>query len=128
MSSAAWALLGVVIGTLCSGAVNYYLQKERFKHEKTMFALERQGEEMVKLLLKEMLSHKGYIDRSFEALSQPIGGYSEDKIRQLLHELDAQKVNKQGQEWWYLNARKDERIKYLRQKKARAETKKSSGS
>ena len=120
MSAAAWALMGVIIGALVSGLVNYLLQKDRFKHEKSMFILQNQSTEMVKSLLAEMLNHRSYTDRAFAALKKPIGGYSDDEIRQLLHELKAKKIERDGEEWWYLLAREEERIEHLRSKKAKA--------
>ncbi|WP_409433379.1 hypothetical protein ACJ3XI_02430 [Litorimonas sp. RW-G-Af-16] len=123
ISSAAWALIGVVIGALLSGLINYLLQKQRFKHDKDMFLTQNQSTEMVKALLLEMMSHKSYTDRKFEALKKPIGGYSDDRVRQLLHELNAKKVDRDGEEWWYLVDREQERIAHLKaakQKKSKA--------
>ena len=87
MSDAGWALAGVVIGGLFAGIINYFLQKGQFKHNKEMFVLQNQSTEVVKSLLAEKLSNESYTDRSFEALKQPIGGYSDDEVRQLLHEI-----------------------------------------
>jgi len=120
MSAPAWALLGVAFGTLLSGIVNYLLQKSRFNHEKNMFLLNHQSTEMVKEIMDEMLNHRSYTDRRFAALKKPIGGYSDDAIRQLLHELNAKKVNRDDDEWWCLLSREEERIQYLREKKAKA--------
>lgn len=113
MNEAEWALLGVVIGSVLTGAINYFLQKGQFKHNKEMFFLQNQSKEVVKSLLNEMLSHKSFTDRSFDALRSPIGGYSDDEVRQLLHEIKAKKTmrKKDGSEWWYLLSREDERIK-----------------
>lgn len=110
MNEAIWALIGVAIGTILSGLINYLLQKGQFKHNKEMLLLQNQATEVVKSLLIEKLSHKNFTDRSFEALKGPIGGYSDDEIRQLLHEIKAKKVLKKGEEWWYLLSRSDERI------------------
>ena len=84
-----------------------------------MFQLNNQSTEMVKNILAEMLNHRSYTDRAFRALKQPIGGYSDDKIRQLLHELNAKKINRDGEEWWYLLSREEERINNLRARKAK---------
>ncbi len=110
MSDAGWALAGVVIGGLFAGIINYFLQKGQFKHNKEMFVLQNQSTEVVKSLLAEKLSNESYTDRSFEALKQPIGGYSDDEVRQLLHEIGAMKVSsRDGTEWWYLLSRENER-------------------
>ena len=65
--------------------------------------------ENVKKMLKHMLNHASYTDRSFTALKNPIGGYSDDEIRKMLHELNAKKVNRGDNEWWYLMSRGEER-------------------
>jgi len=66
----------------------------------------------VKALLIEMLSHKSYTDRTFEAIRKKVGGYSDDEVRQLLHEIEAKRTsrNDSGKEWWYLASREQERI------------------
>ena len=56
-----------------------------------------------------MLNHRKHIRRSFTALKKPIGGFSDDEIRQFLHELDAKRTsNQEGQEMWYLLSRQEE--------------------
>ncbi len=118
MTDAMWALSGVIIGGAISGVINYFLQKSQFKHNKDMYLLQNQSSEVVKSLLTEMLSHKSYTDRSFEALKRPIGGYTDNEVRQLLHEIKAKKVSrKDGSEWWYLLSREDERIQNRNNKK-----------
>jgi hypothetical protein len=111
MSDAAWALCGVIIGILGTGFFNWLLQARQFQHNREMFLLQNRSSEVVKSMLTEMLNHRSHIDRSFEALSAPIGGFSDDDIRQLLHEIGAKKsIRDDGTEWWYLLSRQDERI------------------
>ena len=115
MPDAAWALAGVVVGSLGTGLFNLLLQRRQFSHNKEMFLLQHRGTETIKNFLTEMLSHRSYTDRSFAALKSPIGGYSDDEIRQLLHEVGAKKTAREdGTEWWYLLSRQDERIAKLR--------------
>jgi hypothetical protein len=110
MTDAAWALTGVIVGSIGTGFFNLLLQNKQFKHNKEMFLLQNKGTEIIKNFLTEMLSHSSYTDRSFSALKAPIGGYSEDEIRQLLHEVGAKKTSRDdGTEWWYLLSRQDER-------------------
>ncbi|MBU0710340.1 hypothetical protein KKA87_00235 [bacterium] len=119
MNEACWTLLGVVVGVLSSGGINYLLQRNQFKFNKEIYFLQNQSSEVVKSLLTEMLNHKSYTDRSFEALKRPIGGYTEDEVRQLLHEIKAKKVMRNDNtEWWYLLSREDERLKLRSEKKA----------
>jgi nitrogen fixation-related uncharacterized protein len=111
VSEAAWALVGVVIGTLGTGFFNWLLQSKQFEHNKEMFLLQNKSAETVKALLIDMLNHRSYTDRSFTALKAPIGGYSDDEVRQFLHEVGAKKVTREdGSEWWYLLSRQEERI------------------
>lgn len=111
MSEVAWALVGVIIGTLGTGFFSLLLQSKQFAHNKEMFLLQNQSAETVKALLVDMLNHRSYTDRSFTALTAPIGGYSDDEIRQFLHEVGAKKATREdGSEWWYLLSRHAERL------------------
>lgn len=112
MTDAIFALIGVLIGIIGSGIVNFYLQKNQFFHEKEMYIFQNQSTENVKALLIEILNHESYTDRSFDNIRKKIGGYSDDKVRQLLHEIGAKKVSRKGteDEWWYLASREQERI------------------
>lgn len=111
MTDAAWAITGVIVGSIGTGFFNLLLQHKQFNHSKEMFHLQNKGSEIIKKLLTEMLSHSSYTDRSFSALKAPIGGYGDDEIRQLLHETGAKKTSREdGTEWWYLLSRQNERI------------------
>ena len=112
MSSGLWALAGVVVGGLTSGVVRHYIQQRQFDHEVEMHKMKNRGIENVKSLLTEMLSHKSFTDRSFEAMRKRVGGYSDAEVQQFLHEVGAKKTsrNKGAEEWWYLASREEERI------------------
>ena len=111
MTEGLWALLGVVVGAAATGFFNCLLQKRQFEHSKEMFRLRNMGAENVKGILEDMLNHRSYTDRSFEALTRPIGGYPDSEVRQFLHEIGAKKVYREdGSEWWYLLSRQEERI------------------
>ncbi len=115
MSQELWVLLGVIVGAASTGFFNWLLQKRQFDHNLAMFRLQNQGPENVKRILTDMLNHRSYTDRSFEALKQPVGGYSDEEVRQLLHEVGARRTErKDGSEWWYLLERQDERIEKLK--------------
>ncbi len=107
-----WALLGVIIGGSLTGLINFLLQKSQFKHNKEMYYLQNQSREQVKEILLDLLNHRSHTDRSFEAIRKRIGGYNEDSIRQMLHEVGAiPSSRKDGAgEWWYLKTRAQERI------------------
>jgi len=111
MNEALWALSGVFVGAISSGIVSLILQHRQFSHDKDMHTLQNLGKENVKSLLVEMLSHKSYTDRSFEALHKKVGGFHESEIRQFLHEVGAKKTSRDNntEEWWYLGSREVER-------------------
>ena len=111
MTDAGWALLGVVIGAIATGFFNWLLQARQFSHDKEMFLLQNKSGIMVKSVLQEMLNHKSYTDRSFLALKERVGGFSDDQIRQFLHEIGAKKTTRDdgSEEWWYLTSRQEER-------------------
>lgn len=112
MTEAMWALVGVVVGALAAGFFNLLSQRKQFAHDKEMLLLQNKSAEMVKGILTEMLNHRSYTDRSFVALKNAVGGYSDDQIRQFLHEIGAKKTSRENgsEEWWYLESRLEERI------------------
>jgi len=104
--------LGVLIGGLLTGIINYILQRSQFKHNKDMYFLKNQSKEQVKEIILDLLNHRTHTDRSFSALKKRVGGYSDDELCQMLHEVGAQKSSRQdgSGEWWYLTERNEERI------------------
>lgn len=112
MGSAEWALIGVGVGAALTGLFSLLVQARQFSHDKEMFLLKNKPAEMVKEILAEMLNHRTYIDRSFGALKKAVGGYSDDEIRQLLHEIGGRRTTREdgAEEWWYLASRQEERL------------------
>lgn len=112
MTDAGWALLGVLVGAAAPGFFSWRLQSRQFEHEKEMFRLQNKSAEMVKAMLQEMLNHQSYTDRSFLALKERAGGYTDNEIRQFLHEIGARSTRRSDgtEEWWYLVSREPERI------------------
>lgn len=45
---AIWAIIGVAVGGLLTGFINYLLQRSQFKHNKEMFYLKNQSAERSK--------------------------------------------------------------------------------
>lgn len=112
MSDAMWALIGVVVGAGITGVVNWIQQSRQFAHDREMFTLKNKSADMVKAILAEMLNHRRYVERSFEALKKSVGGYSDEAIRQFLHEIGARRTERDdgAEEWWYLTSRQQERV------------------
>ena len=122
MSEAVWALIGTVVGALLSTGVGWFMQSRQFKHEEKMYARANQGREAVKAILLEMLNHKNYTDRSFAALRERVGGFTDEELRQLLHEIGARKTSREGgtEEWWFLKSREQERLEKKAKREGRA--------
>ena len=112
MADAMWALIGVVVGAGITGVVNWIQQSRQFAHDQEMFTLKNKSADMVKAILAEMLNHRRYVERSFEALKKSVGGYSDEAIRQFLHEIGARRTERDdgAEEWWYLTSRQQERV------------------
>lgn len=105
-----WALIGVVIGGLLTGFINYLLQRGQFRHNKEMYYLQNMSREKVKEYLLELLHHKKYPERKFVTLRKRVGAYSDDELRILLTEVGAIKTQSaDGTELWYLKERDQER-------------------
>jgi hypothetical protein len=109
MLDAVWALVGVAVGAGITGAISWIQQTRQFAHEKEMFTLKNKSAEMVKAILAEMLNHRRYVERSFDALKKAVGEYSDEAVRQFLHEIGARRTERDEGEWWYLTSREDER-------------------
>jgi hypothetical protein len=107
-----WALIGVAVGAGIAGVVNWIQQSRQFAHDREMFTLKNESADMVKAILAEMLNHRRYVERSFEALKKSVGGYSDEAIRQFLHEIGARRTERDdgAEEWWYLTSRQQERV------------------
>lgn len=111
MNEAIWAIIGVVIGALMSAGADWLMQSRQFKQEMQMYSLANQSKDAVKSVLLEMLNHKAYTDRSFPTLREGAEGFTDDELRQILHELGARKTSRDNdsEEWWFLESRRQER-------------------
>ena len=95
MADAMWALIGVAVGAGITGVVNWIQQSRQFAHDREMFTLKNTSADMVKAILVEMLNHRRYVERSFDALKKSVSGYSDEAIRQFLHEVGARRVERE---------------------------------
>ena len=112
MDKEIWGIAGIIIGFLGKGLIDLINSRRTQEHAEKMYKIKNQGAENIKELLLEMLNHRKYIDRTFDALKKRIGGYSDEEIRKFLMDVGAQKVrnNKNDVEMWYLTNRQEERI------------------
>lgn len=90
----------------------FSLNKEKYKRET-----------MAESAARKLLSHKGYTDRSFRAISVLLGGWDEkpDDLRQILVRAGAIRIYREShqgekEEYWYLLSREKERVLKLRNK------------
>ena len=68
------------------------------------------SKEQVKEILLDLLNHKSFTDRSFSSIRKRVGGYTDNELRILLHEVGAKKsASRTDDEWWYLKDRQAER-------------------
>ena len=111
MSEAMWAMCGVIVGGLISSATSLVMQKKQISHEVSMYKQSNLGKDSVKTILLEMLNHRNYIERSYWALRERVGGFTDDELRQILHEIGARRTSRSDglEEWWYLHSRENER-------------------
>lgn len=66
---------------------------------------------MAETTARQLLSHRGSTDRSFDALKTALGGFGDDELRKILVRAGAMRVFRDdGSEWWRLLSRMDEFI------------------
>lgn len=110
LSTQMWTIIGVLVGGLLTGFINYFLQRSQFRHNKEMYYLQNMSREKVKEYLIELLNHKKYPERKYVTLRKRVGAYSDEELRILLTEVGALKSqSKEGEELWYLKERDHER-------------------
>lgn len=80
-------------------------------------------EVMAEKAARRLLNHKSFVERSFEAIQNELGGWDEepDELRQILVRAGAVRTfRKNGtnkEEWWYLLSREKERIRKKKDKR-----------
>lgn len=109
LSNEIWVIIGVIVGSILTGSINFLLQKSQFEHNKEMFYLQNISKEKVKEHLLELLNHKKYPERKYTTIRKRIGAFNDDELRVLLIEIGGIKVESKGVEYWYLKERNDER-------------------
>ena len=75
---------------------------------------------MAERAARKLLSHRGYVDRSFKAISATLGGWDDEpeELRKILVRAGAVRIyrknmNGEKEEYWYLLSRERERIEKM---------------
>jgi len=82
-------------------------------------------EVMAEKAARRLLKHSNFVERSFQAIQNELGGWDEepDELRQILVRAGAVRTFRtngdQKEEWWYLLSREKERIKRKEEKRAK---------
>ena len=117
------AFLSAAFGALIPALMAFKLQPREQGFKRQQYENENRAEATVRQIVLETLNHKSYTDRSFEAIRKTVGGFDDDELRRLLHEVGAKRVERSesAEGWWYLLEREAERIEKLQaRRKARA--------
>ncbi|WP_374664208.1 hypothetical protein [Ramlibacter sp.] len=111
MEAALWSALSALCGALVGGGISYLLNRQQHAHQLRMLREQHKVEYMAEETARHFLSHKGFTDRSFEALRNHLGGFADDELRKILVRAGAIRVYREdGSEWWRLLSRMDEFI------------------
>lgn len=111
MEAALWSALSALCGALVGGGISYLLNRQQHAHQLRMLREQHKVEYMAEETARHFLSHKGFTDRSFEALRNHLGGFTDDELRKILVRAGAIRVYREdGSEWWRLLSRMDEFI------------------
>ena len=103
------------IVAIISGLITYIIQERKIQSEKSkiqkQFEIERdkleeqyKTERRADAALSKFLNHVRFKRRSFEYVSEKIGGFSDDELRKMLVRNGAVRSfgAKDGKEWWEL--------------------------
>ncbi|MGD1848368.1 MAG: hypothetical protein ACFB10_23490 [Salibacteraceae bacterium] len=102
-----------VVTAVSSGVVSYLVQERKLQRELESLRASYKTEYMAEEAARHFLSHKKFIDRSFEMLKESLGGWDddEDELRKILVRAGAiRNIRKDGTEWWSLLERMDEKV------------------
>ncbi|MBI2772122.1 MAG: hypothetical protein HYX47_21060 [Burkholderiales bacterium] len=98
-------------GAIVGGAISFLLNRQQFANQLRILQQQHKTEFMAEETARHFLSHRSFIDRSFETLQKNLGGFEEDELRKILVRAGAIRVYRDdGSEWWRLLSRMDEYI------------------
>ena len=111
MEPQVWSAISALLGALVGGGVSWMLNRQQFENQLKLAREHHRTEFMAEETARALLSHKGFTDRSFEALQRHLGGFGEDELRKILVRAGAMRIYREdGTEWWRLVSRMDEFI------------------
>ena|SRR5690606_26157824 len=107
MTAGLFGLLGVLVG----GLISWWLQKDRASTDLRIALEAVKTEHMAEKTAQHFLGHKGYTDRSFQLLSERLGGFDPEELRRILVRAGAIRYKRSnGTEYWRLLSRDAEAI------------------
>ncbi len=111
MDTALWHTFSALLGAAVGGGISFLLNRQQFSNQLRILREQHKTEFMAETTARHFLSHKGFTDRSFEALQRSLGGFEDDELRRILVRAGAVRVYREdGSEWWRLLSRMDEFI------------------
>lgn len=111
MEPQVWSAISALLGALVGGGVSWMLNRQQFDNQIKLAREHHRTEFMAEETARALLSHKSFIDRSFETLQRHLGGFEDDELRKILVRAGAMRVYREdGSEWWRLVSRMDEFI------------------
>jgi len=111
MDAALWSTFSALLGAVVGGGISFLLNRQQFANQLRILQEQHKTEFMAETTARHFLSHRGFTDRSFEALQKSLGGFSDDELRRILVRAGAVRVYREdGSEWWRLLSRMDEFI------------------
>lgn len=111
MEAPAWSALSALLGALVGGGISWLLNRQQFDNQLKLSREQHRTEFMAEETARALLSHKAFIDRSFETLRRHLGGFEDDELRKILVRAGAMRIYREdGSEWWRLVSRMDEFI------------------
>jgi lipopolysaccharide export system protein LptC len=106
-----WHTFSALLGAVVGGGITFLLNRQQMKNQIQVIRAQHRTEYVAEDTARHFLSHKGFTDRSFEALRTHLGGFEDDELRKILVRAGAMRVYRDdGSEWWRLVSRMDEYI------------------
>lgn len=108
--------LASLLGTLLGGGITYLVNRQVHLQQLAVLREQFKTDFMAEETARHLLNHQSYTDRSFEALTKQIGGFTDDELRKILVRAGAVRAYRDdGTEWWRLLSRMDEFIEKRRE-------------